>query len=143
MTITPDLLEAELTLVSATARVEFLVRRQAASPSQNVAGEDDFWFQVDAVGSGLDRPEALELVALAEVIARKLAETRAVGVEAALRAGAGWDEIAAAAAVDPGTAWDRHDGWVRAQAEAHRRGQAGLDDASATAAHALAGPRPR
>ena len=40
--------------------------------------------------------ESLELLALGEVVARKAHDSRLVGIRAALRGGAGWEQIAAA-----------------------------------------------
>ena len=75
--------------------------------------------------------ESLELLALGEVVARKAHDSRLIGIRAALRGGASWDEIADALGVTPQQAWDIYPEAVAA-----------LDDDAADAARELAGSRP-
>jgi hypothetical protein len=98
MTITPDALEGEFTLPTAATRLDFLSRRDSGDTALNtVVDHDDDWaaaFRTDV--TSLDVHEALELLALGEVIARKAHGSRLIGLRAALRGGADWEQIAAA-----------------------------------------------
>ena len=76
--------------------------------------------------------ESLELLALGEVVARKAHDSRLVGIRAALRGGASWEQISAALDVDPSEAWDAFHASISRQ----------LDADAAAAARALAGSRP-
>ena len=51
--------------------------------------------------TSLDTYEALELLALGEVIARKAHDSQLIGIRAALRGGASWEQIAEALGVTP------------------------------------------
>jgi hypothetical protein len=82
--------------------------------------------------TNLDVQESLELLALGEVVARKAHAKQLVGIRAALRGGAGWEEIAAALDVSPEAAWDAFHAAIAQQ----------LDADAATAAKELAGSRP-
>ena len=144
MTITPTLLEGELSLGSAAARFEFLAHRDALAPGADASGDqDDSWFQVDAVGAGLDQLESLELLALGEVIRRKAHLGRQLSIRSALRNAASWRQIGAALDIAPAAAWAEHVAWIDGQVADHQRvGHEGLDPATAAQARALAGPRP-
>ena len=144
MTITPSLLEGELSLGSAAARFEFLARRDALAPVVDASGdENDLWFRVDAVGAGLDQLESLELLALGEVIRRKAHLGRQLSIRSALRNAASWRQIGAALDIAPTAAWAEHVAWIDGQVADHQRvGHEGLDPATAAQARALAGPRP-
>jgi hypothetical protein len=143
MTITPTLLEGELTLGSAAARFEFLAGRDALAPAAEAADEDDSWFRGDAVGAGLDQLESLELLALGEVIRRKAHLGRQLSIRSALRNAASWRQIGAALDIAPAAAWAEHTAWIDGQVADHQRaGHEGLDPATAAQARALAGPRP-
>jgi len=143
MTITPALLEGELSIGSAVARFEFLARRDALAPVADTAIDEDFWFRVDAVGAGLDQLESLELLALGEVIRRKADHGRQLSIRSALRNAASWRQIGAALDVAPSAAWAEHVAWIDGQVADHQRvGHEGLDPATAAQARALAGPRP-
>ena len=80
----------------------------------------------------LDVYESLELLALGEVIARKAHDSRLVGIRAALRGGADWEQIAEALGSTPEQAWDLFAAAVTDE----------LDDAAAASARELAGARP-
>ena len=82
--------------------------------------------------TSLDLHESLELLALGEVVARKAHGSRLIGIRAALRGGAGWDQIAAALGGTPQEAWDGFTASVAAD----------LDAEAAAAARELAGSRP-
>jgi hypothetical protein len=88
----------------------------------------------------LTRDEALELLALGEVVARKASYGRQLAVRTARATGASWSQIGAALGTSKQSAWEAHLRWIEDQAEQHRRsGYEGLDDDRATAARALAG----
>ena len=133
MDITPSALEAEFSLSTAATRLDFLSRRDnedaALAP---VAEDDDSWSAIRDADTSLDISEALEILALGEVIARKAHDSRLIGLRAALRGGAGWEQIGRALARSPGQAWDTYLQLVDED----------LDGADADAARELAGARP-
>ena len=134
MDITPDALEDEFTLPTAATRLDFLSRRDGGETTLNRVADEDDWtsaFRVDA--TSLDVSEALELLALGEVIARKAHDSRLIGLRAALRGGADWTQIAAALDRSPAQAWETYQSLV----------EASLDGEDADAARDLAGARPR
>jgi hypothetical protein len=107
-----------------------------------VAGEDAVAGEGTAGGggAGLSRDEALELLALSEVIARKAGYGRQLSVRSARRAGASWSQIGAALGTSKQAAWEAHTRWIDGQAEQHlRSGYEGLDPATVAAARILAG----
>jgi alkylhydroperoxidase/carboxymuconolactone decarboxylase family protein YurZ len=95
--------------------------------------DDDHWGSMRSAGTSLDMHESLELLALGEVVARKAHDSQLVGIRAALRGGASWEQIAAALDVTPAAAWDAFHEAIASQ----------LDADSAAAAKELAGSRPR
>jgi hypothetical protein len=139
MQITPEVLESEFSLTTAATRLDFLSRRDSGDAALNVVHDpdDDGWAAIGATDTSLDVHESLELLALGEVIARKAHDSRLVGIRAALRGGASWEEIAAALDVSPQQAWDTF-----AEAIARRVDRDELDLEAATAARELAGSRP-
>jgi hypothetical protein len=139
MEITPDALEGEFSLTTAATRLDFLSRRDSADTALNrvVDVDADDWASIRDAGTSLDAPEALELLALGEVIARKAHDSRLVGIRAALRGGAGWEEIAAALGITPAEAWDA---FTRAIDE--QIGRQAIDQQAAASARDLAGARP-
>ena len=114
MTITPEELDCELTLVSAATRFDYLRRRNEAVPPGTTERKDDFWGSFSDLG--FDEDEALELLALGEVIARKAHDNRQVAVEAALAAGACWEDIGTALDVPVEIVRDEHVAWCAEQA---------------------------
>jgi len=131
--MTPGDLEQQVTLLTATARCDELRTREAlASAAER---------QDTAAGPPpLRRDEALELLALGEVIARKAAYGRQPTVRSARRAGASWSQIGAALGTSKQAAWEAHTRWIDGQADQHQRsGYEGLDPSDAAAARALAG----
>ncbi|KQS69246.1 hypothetical protein [Modestobacter sp. Leaf380] len=144
MSITPRELEDEVTLVTAANRIDFLSRRDAGVVEATTpADADDFLADLRNTGTTLDRHEALELLALGEVVFRKAHDSRHLGMHAALREGAGWADVATALDGDAGQAWDAHQQWIADQVALHRStGTDGLDDGAAETARRLAGPRP-
>ena len=134
MSITPDVLEPEFSLTTAATRLDFLSRRDNGATTLNTVRDDDedSWLSIRAAETSLDVHESLELLALGEVVSRKAHDSRLVGIRAALRGGASWEQIAAALDVTPSEAWD-----------AFRDSTSRLDDDAASAARELAGSRPR
>ena len=84
--------------------------------------------------------EALELLALSELIARKAAYGRQLTVRSARVAGASWTQIGAALGTTKQSAWEAHNRWIDQQAN-HRSayGHLSMDSQQAAAARALAG----
>jgi hypothetical protein len=133
MDITPTALEREFSLTTAATRLDFLSRRDSGETTLNTVADEDDWSSLRDSGTSLDVHESLELLALGEVIARKAHSSQLVGLRAALRGGADWDQIAAALECTPGQAWDTYAGLL----EEH-----GLDAEETTSARELAGTRP-
>jgi hypothetical protein len=153
--ITPSELEREFTLLTAAARHEQLRAREAlAPPDQGAALPDDPGATLrddpgddtsyDPGAAPLTLDEALELLALSEVIARKAGYGRQLTVRSARQAGASWSQIGAALGTSKQAAWEAHSRWIDGQAEQHQcSGYEGLDDGAVAAARALAGePEP-
>ena len=135
MSITPEALEAEFSLSTAATRLDFLSRRDNGDTTLNTVRDDedeDGWASLKATDTQLDVHESLELLALGEVVARKAHDSRLVGIRAALRGGADWDQIARALGISPEQAWDTFLDAVARQ----------LDTDAAAAARELAGSRP-
>ena len=133
MSITPEALEPEFTLTTAATRLDFLSRRDKGETTLNtVRDEDDENGWASFRDTSLDTYEALELLALGEVVSRKAHDSQLIGIRAALRGGATWEQIAEALGVPPEFAWESFN-----DAIAER-----LDDDAAAAARELAGSRP-
>jgi hypothetical protein len=139
MTTTPDALERGFTLLTAAARHDELRVREAMGES--VGLEDLEPMPGDHGTPPMTRDEALELLALGEVIARKAGYGRQLTVRSARRAGASWSQIGAALGTSKQAAWEAHSRWIYGQAEQRRRsGYEGLGADDVAAARALAGP---
>jgi alkylhydroperoxidase/carboxymuconolactone decarboxylase family protein YurZ len=138
MHLTPEDLEAEFSLPTAATRLDFLSRRDDGTTTLNSvhdtagADGDDDWGALKAIGTSLDVHEALELLALGEVVSRKAHDSQLVGIRAALRNGASWEQIAAALGVTQEQAWD---GFVESISTQ-------LEPGVAAAVRQLAGARP-
>ena len=104
---TPDDLEQRFTLLTAAARYDQLRLRDALSPP----GDQN---EVDA--EPLTSGEALELLALAEVIMRKAGYGRQLAVRTARATGASWSQIGAALGTSKQSAWETHLRWIEDQA---------------------------
>lgn len=135
MHITPDALELEFSLPTAATRLDFLSRRDNGDTALNIVAQDDgdSWLSIAAAETSLDLDESLELLALGEVVARKAHDSRLIGIRAALRGGADWEQIAAALGGTPQEAWDDFTASIGAD----------LDSEAASTALELAGTRPR
>ena len=132
MSITPEALEREFSLTTAATRLDFLSRRDKGETTLNTVRDDDENGWASFRDTSLDTYEALELLALGEVVSRKAHDSQLIGIRAALRGGASWEQIGEALGVPPDFAWESfHD------AIAER-----LDDDAAAAARELAGSRP-
>ncbi|HSK97795.1 MAG TPA: hypothetical protein VK891_14330 [Euzebyales bacterium] len=131
---TPDDLEARFTLLTAAARYDELRTRDALAPPTD--GHPDEGRQA----TPLSKEEALELLALGEVIARKAGYGRQLTVRSARASGASWSEIGAALGTSKQSAWEAHGRWIDGQAEQRRRNDyEGMGDDDVAAARALAG----
>lgn len=105
---TPEDVERQHTLLTAVARFDELRARETFGPVPGDAG-------ADGVGAALTRQEALELLALGEVIARKAGYGRQLAVRSARAAGASWAQVGAALGTSKQSAWEAHTRWVDAQ----------------------------
>jgi hypothetical protein len=134
MSITPEALEPEFTLTTAATRLDFLSRRDSGGTALNTVhvNDEDHWNAMKGLDTSLDTYEALELLALGEVIARKAHASQLIGMRAALRGGAGWEQIAEALGLTPAAAFDAFNEAIARQ----------LDADDAAAARELAGSRP-
>ena len=94
---TADAVEASHTLRTAVLRADELRGREAL---------DD---------PPLSQQEALELLALGEVIGRKIRYGQQLTVRSARAAGASWAQIGAALGTTRQSAWEAHSSWLAAQ----------------------------
>src|SRR5215813_342500 len=119
--MTPDAIHTHPTLLSAAARFDELSLRDALASMTEDEPADS--------GQPLAREEALELLALGEVIARKAAYGRQLTVRSARAAGASWSQIGAALGTSKQAAWETHTRWIEDQATEHwNSGYAGLSE---------------
>jgi hypothetical protein len=132
MSITPEALEPEFTLTTAATRLDFLSRRDKGETTLNTVRDADKNGWASFRDTSLDTYEALELLALGEVVSRKAHDSQLIGIRAALRGGASWEQIGEALGVPPDFAWESFHDAIAEQLEA--------DDAAA--ARELAGSRP-
>ena len=126
---TPDELEQQHTLSTATTRYDDLRMRDALATMTG-----------DGEAVPLTREETLELLALSEVVTRKAGYGRQAMVRSARGAGASWTQIGAALGTSKQAAWEAHNRWIEDQARQHDlTGYQGLDPGEADAARGLAG----
>jgi hypothetical protein len=124
---TPDELERQHTLATATSRYDELRMRDALA-----AMDDD--------DRTLTQPESLEQLALSEVVIRKAGYGRQAMVRTARAAGASWTQIGAALGTSKQAAWEAHNRWIEDQARQHEQsGYEGLDPGQVGQARGLAG----
>ncbi len=127
--VLPDELEQQHTLSTATTRYDELRMRDA------LAGMD-----VGSEVPPLSRDEALELLALSEVVIRKAGYGRQTMVRSARATGASWTQIGAALGSSKQAAWEAHNRWIEEQARRHERtGYEGLDPGQVDEARGSAG----
>ena len=124
-----DTLGREHTLATAVRRYDELRSRDSLADPDDPDGP-----------APLRRAEALELLALGEVIARKAGQGRQLTVRTARGAGASWADIGQALGTTRQSAWEAHRRWIDGQvAQRGTVGAIGFDEDDAAAAHALAG----
>jgi|SRR6476660_8595885 len=114
---TPDELERRHTLQTAVARYEQLRTRDALAPAGGDP-EADPDSVPDPEFTPLTRAEALELLALGELIARKAGYGRQLGVRTARATGASWSQIGAALGTSKQSAWEAYERWINDQVTA-------------------------
>jgi hypothetical protein len=130
---TPDDLEKQHTLITATGRYDELRMRDALAAMADAEGPD-------RSTPAPTREEALELLALSEVVIRKAGYGRQAMVRSARGAGASWTQIGAALGASKQAAWEAHNRWIEDQARQHElTGYEGLDREQVDAARGLAG----
>ncbi len=94
----------------------------------------------DGNGAGLGRTEALEMLALSEVVIRKAGYGRQAMVRTARGAGASWTQIGTALGSSKQAAWEAHHRWIEEQSRQHEQtGYQGLDPDQTDEARNLAG----
>jgi hypothetical protein len=126
---TPDELERQHTLSTATTRYDDLRMREALA----AMAEDDH-------ARPLSLEETLELLALSEVIICKAGYGRQAMVRSARQAGGSWTQIGTALGSSKQAAWEAHSRWIDDQARQHdRTGYEGLDRRQVDEARGLAG----
>jgi hypothetical protein len=131
---TVDELETRLTLRTAVVRYDELRTRDALAGGPDEDGVPE---------ERLERSEALEMLALGELIARKAGYGRQLGVRAARAAGASWAQIGAALGTSKQSAWEAHARWIDDQvAQRDQVGHEGFDPGEAARARDIAGPGP-
>ena len=124
-----DTLAREHTLATAVRRYDELRSRDSLADPDDADGPVP-----------LQRAEALELLALGEVIARKTGQGRQLTVRTARGAGASWAEIGQSLGMSRQSAWEAHRRWIDGQvAQYDTVGAIGFDEDDAAAARALAG----
>ena len=127
-----DALDREHTLATAVRRYEELRTRDSLADPDDPDGPRP-----------LARAEALELLALGEVVARKAGQGRQLTVRTARAAGASWADIGRSLGMSRQSAWEAHRRWIDEQvAQRGTVGSIGFDADDAAAARALAGGAP-
>jgi hypothetical protein len=127
----PDALEHEHTLSTATTRYDELRMRDALAAMT---------VDADAHPPPLGREEALEMLALSEVVIRKAGYGRQAMVRSARATGASWTQIGSALGSSKQAAWEAHHRWIEEQGRQHdSTGYEGLDPQGRADAHDLAG----
>jgi hypothetical protein len=106
MTASPDELERQHTLSTATTRYDELRMRDALA---TMAGEND------GNSPPLSQEEALEMLALSEVLTRKAGYGRQSMVRSARNSGASWTQIGTALGSSKQAAWESHSRWLEEQ----------------------------
>jgi hypothetical protein len=139
------LLGAEIPIVTAATRLDFLSRRDSAAAVERPAARPTHSWTGHLRGQvePLDLEESLELLDLGVGVARRAYDAQHRGIHAALRTGASWERIGAVLGCTALTAWNGHQRWIEEQVELFElTGRDGLDDVGAVEALQLAGGRP-
>ena len=113
----PRAMDTSLTLRTAAARLDELRWREALGAAAGAEEAED----LVGLGPALTRHEALELLALSEVVARKAVLGRQTTVRAARSAGASWEEVALALGTTAAQAEQDHDRWLTSLRTAETR----------------------
>jgi hypothetical protein len=131
-----DRMEHDHSLLSAASRYDRLRLRDALG-----GAADDGGSGAGADGDDpLSQEEALEMLALGEIVIRKAGYGRALAVRTARTAGASWAQVGAALGTTKQAAWEAHNRWIEQQATDHERtGYEGLTPDEAAEARLLAG----
>jgi hypothetical protein len=125
----PDELERQHTLSTATTRYDELRMRDALSSLHDHSD-----------GEPLSRGEALEMLALSEVVMRKAGYGRQAMIRSARAAGASWTQIGTAVGSSKQAAWEAHNRWIEEQARQHElTGYEGFGTGQANDARGRAG----
>jgi hypothetical protein len=133
--VSPEQLDTQVTMRTAVARYEQL--RALESLADDRLEQEN---ALSAPSGALSQGQALELLALSEVIARKAAYGRQLTVRAARLAGASWSAIGQALGMTKQAAWEAHTRWIDDQAQQYRStGHSGLDELEVARARRLAG----
>ena len=109
----PDDLEYEYTLLTAVARYDTLRTRDALASASSYGD--------DAGLAPLSGDEALEMLALGELIARKATCGRQLNVRTARKAGASWAQIGQSLGCTKQAAWETHAKWLDEQVWTQRK----------------------
>jgi hypothetical protein len=130
-------MEHDHTLLSAASRYDRLRLRDALAGATEDGGRSGAGVDGD---DPLSQEEALEMLALGEIVIRKAGYGRALAVRTARRAGASWTQVGAALGTTKQAAWEAHNRWIEQQATDHERtGYEGLTPDEAAEARMLAG----
>jgi hypothetical protein len=108
--LSPDALEREHSLSSAITRYDELRMRDALA-----AMAEPLATAAEPSVHALTREEALEMLALGEVVIRKAGNGRQAMVRSARGAGASWNQIGLALGSSKQAAWEAHNRWAEEQ----------------------------
>ena len=111
---TPDQLERQHTLATAVARLDALRTRESLATTRAELEADGVLAGPGAFQDALSASEALELLALTEVVSRKAGYGRQLTVRSARAAGASWTDIGHALGTTRQSAWEAHQRWLDA-----------------------------
>jgi hypothetical protein len=109
---TPDQLERHHTLTTAVSRLETLRARDSLATTRAELEADGVLPGPGAFRDSLAADEALELLALIEVVTRKAGYGRQLTVRTARAAGASWTDIGRALGTTKQSAWEAHQRWL-------------------------------
>jgi len=114
---TPDELERVHTLATAVARLDALRARDTMATTRAELAADGVLPGPGVYRDSLSAREAVELLALAEVVSRKAGYGRQLTVRSARAAGASWSDIGRALGTTRQSAWEAHQRWLDAAAD--------------------------
>ncbi len=135
-----DRMEHDHTLLSAASRYDRLRLRDALAGTADTSADRGGGDDGGAGSDPLSQEEALEMLALGEIVIRKAGYGRALAVRTARATGASWAQIGASLGTTKQAAWETHNRWIEQQAADHdRTGYEGLAPDEAAKARMLAG----